>query len=363
MWKFNNPVEIVFGEGSLSTLSHKLNNRTYAIVTYDNPYFEQLTKEIQKQHSGCVTVFNQVSENPDLADLPAICDAFQEHHNDIDVLVALGGGSVIDTTKALAVAQGSSDVVIRVVKDNEPVEHALPIIAIPTTTGTGSEVTSWATIWDKASNTKYSLDLPVLFPESAICDPNLTLELPVSLTIQTGLDALSHALESIWNNNANPVSLMYATKAISIIINVLPKLARKPNNLSLRNQMMTGSLYAGLAFSNTKTSIAHNMSYAITLDKNLPHGIACSFTLPAVLCSFNFSACDTAQRLRAIFGQDLNAAAEDLEQWFNQLDIATKPESYGYTKNQWQTLLNAALNGERGKNFSGDAHQLINQFM
>ncbi len=363
MWKFKNPVNVLFGEGALSQLGDHLNNRKFALVTYNNAHFSRLAGEIKDLNSNCVTVLNQVFENPDLADLPSICSAYQPHEKEIEVLVALGGGSVIDTTKALAVAKSDSKAVTRVLNNGQSVHNPLPIIVIPTTTGTGSEVTSWATIWDRVNHTKYSLDAPSLFPEVAICDPTLTLDLPISLTIQTGLDALSHALESIWNCNANPISLMYAKQAIGIIQEALPKLISEPGSLPLRMQMMNGSLYAGLAFSNTKTSIAHNMSYAVTLEKGLPHGIACSFTLPAVLSSFNFSSCDTAKRLRSIFGQDLNQAATRLESWIHSLDITTTPESYGYSKSEWQQLVAAALDGERGKNFSGNSQQLLKQFI
>lgn len=363
MWKFNNPVNILFGEGSLSTLGQQLNNRRYALVTYDNAHFAAVATEIKAQCPGCVTVLNQVAENPDLADLEAICAAFKPHQDEIEVLVALGGGSVIDTTKALAIAKGDSRIVANVLKQNAPVENPLPMVVIPTTTGTGSEVTSWATIWDKNSGCKYSLNDSALFPETAICDPALTLNLPVSLTIQTGLDALSHAMESIWNRNANPISLVYATEAIALIRTTLPKLVNEPGNLGLREKMMKGSLLAGLAFSNTKTSIAHNMSYTVTLETGLPHGIACSFTLPAVLCSFALSDCPTAQCLRQLFGDDLSAAAKELESWIHKLDVHTSPEHYGYSKEKWQHIVTDALVGERGKNFPGCSQQLMNQFI
>ena len=105
------------------------------------------------------------------------------------------------------------------------------------------------------------------------------------LTISTGLDTLSHALESIWNVNANPVSANHAVLAARDVMDALPKLAEDLGNIDLRSRMARASLMAGLAFSNTKTAIAHSLSYPITLQHDVPHGIACSFSLPIIIKS------------------------------------------------------------------------------
>jgi len=112
--------------------------------------------------------------------------------------------------------------------------------------------------------------------EVAIVDPELTLRMPQSLTISTGLDALSHALESIWNRNINPVSIEFAIAAAHEVLATLPAVITDPRNLDLRTRMAQAALFAGLAFSNTKTALAHSISYPITLDYGVPHGIAWS---------------------------------------------------------------------------------------
>src|SRR5699024_12183030 len=126
--------------------------------------------------------------------MPEICQAFAPYEHRVEVLVALGGGSVIDTTKALAVARSQAEVVTTIVQSKLEVASALPIIAIPTTTGTGSEVTSWATLWDRAHHCKYSLSDPKLYPEVALFDAKLTMELSISLTFQTLLVTFSHPI-------------------------------------------------------------------------------------------------------------------------------------------------------------------------
>ena len=117
----------------------------------------------------------------------------------------------------------------------------------------------------------------------ALIDPDLMLSVPAAVTVSTGLDALSHALESIWNHNANPISDTFAISAIEDILECLPRLEQDLGNRELRARMALAALKAGMAFSNTKTALAHSISYEMTLRHGLPHGIACSFTLPLVL--------------------------------------------------------------------------------
>ena len=185
------------------------------------------------------------------------------------------------------------------------------------------------------------------------------MKLPEVLTLSTGLDALSHALESIWNKKRNGVSSALAVAAVKIILNTLPRLVRQSDNPILRAEMMKAALQAGLAFSNTKTSIAHNISYAVTLRSGTPHGIACSFTLPQVLRSVIGLNRAVDSDLKAIFGHDLNKAWDQFDGWFRELGINTDPEAYGYNRENWRQLLLNALQGERGKNFIGQQEALL----
>ena len=229
-----------------------------------------------------VVTIDNIDTNPDVVDLVESCRRFGAASTKPEVIVALGGGSMIDAAKVLAASGGDFARVKRHLIEKAPLDASkfLPIIAVPTTSGTGSEVTSWATVWDSAGNAKYSLANPRLYPEAAFVDPALTLAAPRGLTMTTGLDALSHSLESLWNVNANPVSANYAVEAAREIIDALPRLLERLNDLDLRARLARASLFAGLAFSNTKTALAHNISYGITLRHGTPHGIACSF-LPA----------------------------------------------------------------------------------
>ncbi len=228
-----------------------------------------------------------MAPNPDYRLLAEQTGRFAKLERQPEVIVALGGGSVIDSAKVFAAAGGDFGKITTFLESQKGAEQlsAIPIIAVPTTAGTGSEVTCWGTVWDETNGKKYSLARPNLYPTHAVVDPRLMLGKPQLLTISTGLDALSHALESLWNVNNNPVSANHAVFAARNILDVLPKLVKDLGNIELRGRMAMAALFAGLAFSNTKTAIAHSLSYPITLRHGVQHGIACSFSLPMVLRS------------------------------------------------------------------------------
>ncbi|MEX3629263.1 MAG: iron-containing alcohol dehydrogenase [Burkholderia sp.] len=230
---------------------------------------------------------DSVEANPSVTMLREACAALAALPAMPEVLVALGGGSRMDTAKVLAAEHGRLEPVLAWITDGRTrqAERALPIVAIPTTSGTGSEVTSWATVWDPEHDRKLSLARDDLYPETVLVDPHLVVGLPPAPTLVSGLDALSHALESIWNRNANPVTHGLAVDAAREILQALPRVMAAPEDLDARSAMALGALRAGLAFSNTRTALAHNISYAITLHHGVAHGMACSFCLPAVMRS------------------------------------------------------------------------------
>lgn len=354
-WKYANPVEVTFCGDAVSAIRDKLAGRTYCLVTYnDHPYFDEIAKIVATTAGTPAVVVRDVEANPNFKGLKLACRTFGAAINPPEVIVAFGGGSVIDTAKALAVSLGDFSNVQDILQGRGGARaKATPIIAVPTTSGTGSEVTCWATIWDTEAGKKYSLNRPDLYPEHAIVDPGTSLGVPRNLTLATGLDALSHALESLWNVNANPVSANHAVFAASELLDALPKLLVRLDDIRLRARVAQASLFAGLAFSNTKTALAHSLSYYLTLHHGTVHGIACSFTLPAVMRSVigRNETCDLA--LQRIFGADLVAGANRLETFLTDLGVSTRPTDYGVTEEKWLTAIEEAMNGERGRNFIG----------
>jgi len=360
LWTYSNPVKVSFGEDSFAELVALIDGRTYSVVTYGEPFFLSLVERLAAALSPPVAVISDVAPNPDFVLLDQQAARFSNLPSHPEVLVAIGGGSVIDTAKVLAAAGGDFGRVRRFLeaKGSEEQLACTPIIAVPTTAGTGSEVTCWATVWDSAAQRKYSLARPALYPEHALIDPLLMLEKPYRLTVATGLDALSHALESLWNVSANPVSAAFAVNAARDILAVLPRLVEDLHSRPLRSRMARAALMSGFAFSNTKTAIAHSISYPITLRHNVEHGIACSFTLPIVLRSVADGDGLCAEALKSIFGTDLNAASERLTEFLDSLGVSMDPRDHGVDRDEWETLVESAFDGERGLNFIGTKEEL-----
>lgn len=360
LWTYSNPVKTLFGEDSFAALPALIGGRSYCVVTYGDAYFLSLVDRLAAASAPPLAVIADVAPNPDFLLLTQQSARFATLPSQPEVFVAIGGGSVIDTAKVLAAAGGDFARVQQFLETKAGEERLAntPIIAVPTTAGTGSEVTCWATVWDSGAQRKYSLARPALYPEHAVVDPLLMLGKPHQLTVSTGLDALSHALESLWNVSANPISAAFAVSAAREILAVLPPLVEDPDSRPLRGRMAQAALMSGFAFSNTRTAIAHSISYPITLRHNVAHGIACSFSLPIVLRSVAGGDGLCVEALQSIFGCDLNAAAERLTEFLNRLGVSMHPQDHGIDRDEWESLVEAAFDGERGLNFIGTKEKL-----
>lgn len=352
-WTYRNPVRVSFGWNALDDVADLLAGRAYALVTHPDAPLAPHVERLVARAGAPVAVIDQVQPNPSLAMLRGACQQLQAARQAPRVLVALGGGSVIDTAKFLAAGAGDWERVAAHLREGAPLTTtALPIIAIPTTAGTGSDVTRWATIWDPEHARKLSLARDDLYPEAVLVDPALTVGLPWGTTLASGLDALSHALESLWNVNANPISRQLAVAAARDILAGLAGLRADIGDLDARARMSLGALRAGLAFSNTQTALAHNISYAITLEQGVAHGLACSFCLPDVMDAALGAdpQCDAA--LAEIFG-DLATASARLRDFLASVGVSTDFRDYGLTPARWEALVTEASEGPRGRNFIG----------
>ena len=288
MQTVHNPVRIVFGDGALAAVSDAVGERRCVVITTEGMVARGTLGRLEAALGPrIVGAYTEVEPNPTIASCTTAFDALASL--DAEVLVALGGGSAIDTTKAVAAQVAHAPTpgwLAGHLRDGMPFRPDVappPIVAVPTTAGTGSEVTMWATIWDEQRPGKHSVSHPSLYAETAILDPTLTLSVPRATTVASALDALSHAMESIWNRAANPVSDALAARAIGLIPAALRAAVSTPDDLGAREALLSGSLLAGLAISSTRTALAHSISYPLTAEMGLPHGVACSVTLPELL--------------------------------------------------------------------------------
>ncbi len=284
-WQHYQPVRIIAGNGALMRLPDLVKADRILLVCSKGCVRRGLAKQvINLLGESRVVVYDRVTPNPQLDVLDIAAESLRIES--IDAMVAIGGGSVLDTGKVLAalIPSGLDHGLDRIFRHGEaPVLYKrIPVVAIPTTSGTGAEMTPFATIWDRRTNRKQSLAADVMYPESAILDPSLTLDLPRDVTLYTGLDAVSHTMESLWNKNRTPVSEAFATQAMKWILDAFGGVLDNPRNLEYRAGMQWASALAGLAISQTRTAIAHAMSYPLTLRYDVPHGLACGFALPAI---------------------------------------------------------------------------------
>ncbi|HDX8379290.1 TPA: iron-containing alcohol dehydrogenase [Aeromonas salmonicida] len=201
-----------------------------------------------------------------------------------DSLVALGGGSVIDTAKAVNIlASMGGDRLLDYAGAGCLTRPLQPLAVVPTTAGTGSEVTLVAVIKDEASGRKVPFTSPFLLPQLAVLDPRLTQGLPLNITAATAMDAMTHAIEAFIGNAKNPVSDALALMAIEKIANALPKVLQSPQDKQLRLQLAEGSTLAGMAFSNSMVGLVHALGHSLGARCHLPHGLCMNLFLPTVL--------------------------------------------------------------------------------
>jgi len=288
MWCYHNPVKINFGNKCSMRSAETLRSGEYfAVVCTPNGQTRI------KQNSLFFDLINRkeliwvsdVESNPDIDKVQRQIDILRD--KGLRSVIAIGGGSTIDTAKALSIglACTRTESLRSLISspDTMKLVEPLPLIAVPTTSGTGSEVTPFATLWEYKKKKKLSLAGSNIFPVAAYLDPQLTLKLPESITVTTGLDAINQAFESIWNKNANSVSMAFAMRAAHHGIDALLQLVEEPLDLQARKSMMESCLLAGLAISHTRTSLCHSISYPLTIHYGIPHGLACAFTMQSVL--------------------------------------------------------------------------------
>lgn len=330
-WNFYNPVSLYVGRGCRQELTKHLHGQKILIVATKRGHkqFEEDEFLMPIVDNNFVTWMNSVQENPDLDDLQYEINRLSGLF--FDAVLAFGGGSALDTAKVINVALTSecANKSLRELIQFSEFQKNLrpsPLYTIPTTSGTGSEVSPFATVWDHKNKKKLSLAGPAVWAKVAFVDAALTDSLPLGSTISTGLDAINQAAESIWNNNANGITLGYATRALILGFTALPLLASGQGGQRERDQMAEASLLAGLAISHTRTALCHSISYPLTAHFAIPHGLACAFTMPAVL-RHNLQAEDGrfAEVALALTGsRDLDGLVESFDRLNESLQVVSR---------------------------------------
>ncbi len=274
---YKQPVRIWFGAGKfheLGTILEELGCKKCVLVC--GRHFAPEAEKLMASLPCVAAVFAAVEQNPQLSGAAETVRLAREAG--ADAIVGIGGGSSIDTAKfAAAAAPGDAEAIDYYTGKLPFPAKPLTIVAVPTTAGTGSEVTQVSVM--SHGSEKRSINNPLFMPTAAIVDPELTLGVPQRTTMNTGLDALAHALEGYWSKNHQPIADLFAVEAVRVIMGNLETAWRDGSNLEARGNMLYGALLAGLAFSNPRTAGCHACSYPLSELCHLPHGEACAFTL------------------------------------------------------------------------------------
>jgi alcohol dehydrogenase len=282
-WDFLLPVKLYFGSGRINELSDILKQKGFnrGVLVCDGIFRENgLADEIIKKSEGRLTaVFSDITPNPTTENVNNCVKLLREEK--AEFAVALGGGSSMDCAKAACAIKGSNDLIddYHAGKKSLNPDDRIPLIAVPTTAGTGSEVTFVSVLTNEEKGLKAPLGNPLLYAEAAIIDPVLTLSVPPRVTASTGLDVLSHALEGFWSIHHQPICDAVSLSAARTVFEFLPTVYENPSDLNAREKMCEASLLAGIGFSYPKTTGSHACSFPLTNIYHVPHGEACAFTL------------------------------------------------------------------------------------
>lgn len=281
-WNYAQSVQIIFGEGKVSevkSLAEKLNVSRGILVSTPSFVKNGFAEKMKAESDGTiVAIFSELSPNPDVTETDACAKIIRE--NNIDYVIALGGGSALDLAKAAASVALTEDSITKYHGTGVqlPLE-SLPTIAIPTTSGTGSEVTCVSVLTDHSNGKKAPIVSDGFYPKYAIIDPELTYSMPPYITACTGIDVLSHALEGFWSKGNQPICDALALHALDLVFNYLPRAFADGMDKEARSKMCEASLIAGLAFTIPKTTSSHACSFPLTNIYKTPHGEACGLTL------------------------------------------------------------------------------------
>lgn len=281
------PSSVFYGQNSLSQLGEQVKANGRKVLLISDRIIEKIghvktcQNILEEIDISYISYLDVNTEPTDLHVEEALQLCLKEQ---CDVIVAIGGGSCIDAAKAVAVLTTNGGYIGDYMGGKSPIEkNPIPLIAIPTTAGTGSEVTNATVITNTREDIKMMIKHPAFLPTVAIVDPMLTTSTPSTVTAATGIDALCHAIEAYISRLSQPLTDTLALSAIEAILNNIKVAYEDGENIAARQQMSIASMQAGIAFSNASVTLVHGMSRPIGALFHVPHGVSNAMLLPGVL--------------------------------------------------------------------------------
>lgn len=353
MNRFYNPVHTIQGKGSLAELPQTVRTilpqgGSVLLLAWDSSVFElEAVKALRAENEFRMEQLCFQASNPTVDQLFELFQKTEELSP--KVVIAVGGGSVMDVGKSLCCLYGkkltSAEQLRTLISEKAYGTPAAKWIGVPTTAGTGSEVTCWATIWDPAKDAKRSVESQENYAYAAIVDPDLTAGMPIALAVSSALDAVAHAVESYWAKGSNAASKALALGAVSAVMEHIDALM--DGDETAHEYMSQGSMLAGLAFSNTKTTACHSVSYPLTMHYHIPHGTAVSMLLAPILKINQEKTENMPQLLQALGVTDAEALGRRIRTILHRAGIPASLEEWKVEREKLPEL--AALGITKGR--------------
>lgn len=358
-FNYHQPTEILFGARRLKEageVSARFGRRCLLVSVPSFPAIEpslELLKSTLRSNKIEVEHFDGVVPNPTVEVVTSGARMARQFR--AELVIGFGGGSSIDTAKAIAVEATHKGTCWDYLyfRKTQPTDRTLPIVAIPTTSGTGSHVTQVAVVTNPIERNKSALFSSRLFPRVAIVDPELMLTLPVYMTAITGFDAFCHAFESYITPKCSPYTEILALECLRLIIQYLPKAVKKTGNLEVREKMAWADTLAGLSIANSAVTLPHGIAMAMSgLYPQVAHGQALASIYPAIMRYTYKSAVEKFARLARLMNPELESSsdreaarllADELEKFTGTLGIKKPLKDLGVKESELDLLAKASL--------------------
>ncbi|MHA1728768.1 MAG: iron-containing alcohol dehydrogenase family protein [Promethearchaeota archaeon] len=354
-FNFRSP-KIIFGNNSLEKvpeLCRQFGNKGFLITGRSfkrNPkIFPLLIDQFKEKKIEIILKLKKLGE-PTIVEVDELTKAANKEK--IDWIIGIGGGGTLDLAKAVAGLATNEGSAADYQKGKSMINDALPFIAVPTTAGTGSEITNNAVLIDNSKNIKKSIRGDSMLSNYAVYNPLLTLSMPSNITANTGMDALTQAIESYVSKSRNALSDYFAERSIELIIDNIQKAYDNGENLNARENMLYGSMLSALSFSNAKLGAVHGFAHPIGVIHNIPHGLICGVLLPHVM-EFNLGgnlphvtkkyAWIAKKMNRNLTGSEYDLAKKSIDNIFSMLENLQIPKTItglGIKKNQISAIVN-----------------------
>ncbi|GAB7056166.1 MULTISPECIES: iron-containing alcohol dehydrogenase [unclassified Paenibacillus] len=356
MFRYEIPTIIEFGNASIKQLADhvKALGGSRVLIVGDPGVVQagvvdHLTEPLDKAGIP-YQIFSDIEADPDIDSVQKGTELAKSEG--CDLVVGVGGGSSLDTAKAIGIMLTNPGHIRDYVGINKVLHQAAPVIAVPTTAGTGSEMTIWSVLSDKKAKVKLSVGSPYNCPTLALCDPQLTVSLPPHITAATGMDALTHALESYVNKATQPISEGLAIQSMKMIARSLRLAVVQGENLQARHDMLLASLIAAMAFNSTRLGLAHALALPLGAHFKIPHGMVNAILLPEVMQFNVIGNVAKFAEIAAIFGEKTDhltarEAAERsvaaIRQLKNDVGITQTLSDYGLNEDHLDFIVEEAM--------------------